>query len=81
MHTRLLCSDCPLSIFSEDVQPPVRSDAKLRQASAHGKTIFEYDSHSKGADDYRAVTAAIIAQESGAPLAEPPQYVEETSQV
>ncbi len=67
--------------YGPKVLPPIRSDAKLRQASAHGKTIFEYDSHSKGADDYRAVTGAIIAQESGAPVAEPADYVEEASQV
>jgi cellulose biosynthesis protein BcsQ len=69
------------SRYSSKVLPPIRSDAKLRQASAHGKTIFEYDSHSKGADDYRAVTEAILAQEDGAPAAEPAEYVEETTQV
>ena len=67
--------------YSSKVLPPIRSDAKLRQASAHGKTIFEYDSHSKGADDYRAVTEAIIAQEMSAPAAEPAAYVEEATQV
>ena len=67
--------------YSSKVLPPIRSDAKLRQASAHGKTIFEYDSHSKGADDYRAVTEAIIAQATSAPVAEPTAYVEETTQI
>src|SRR5919107_970795 len=68
------------SRYTSKVLPPIRSDAKLRQASAHGKTIFEYDSHSKGADDYRAVTEAIIAQEERAPMAEPAAYVEEATQ-
>lgn len=71
--------------YAPKVLPPIRSDAKLRQASAHGKTIFEYDSHSKGADDYRAVTEAIIEQETalseGATSGEPAQYVEEARQV
>jgi len=49
--------------YGGKVLPAVRSDAKLRQASAHGKTIFEYDPHSKGAEDYNAVTQAVIAQE------------------
>jgi chromosome partitioning protein len=67
--------------YAPKVLPPIRSDAKLRQASSHGKTIFEFDSHSKGADDYRAVTDAILAQEKVAPDAESVGYVEETSQV
>jgi chromosome partitioning protein len=50
--------------YSHKVLPPIRADAKIRQASSHGKTIFEYDSHSKGAEDYLAVTQAIIEQES-----------------
>jgi chromosome partitioning protein len=50
--------------YAPKVLPPVRSDSKLRQASSHGKTIFEYDSHSKGAEDYQAVAAAIMAQEA-----------------
>lgn len=49
--------------YTPKVLPAVRSDSKLRQAASHGKTIFEYDSHSKGAEDYQAVTAAILAQE------------------
>lgn len=49
--------------YSPKVLPAVRSDSKLRQAASHGKTIFEYDAHSKGAEDYQAVTAAIIGQE------------------
>jgi len=52
--------------YSPKVLPAVRSDSKLRQAASHGKTIFEYDSHSKGAEDYQAVTAAILAQETTA---------------
>ena len=67
--------------YAPKVLPPIRSDAKLRQASSHGKTIFEFDSHSKGADDYRAVTDAILAQEKVAIVAEPVVYVEEASQV
>ena len=67
--------------YAPKVLPPIRSDAKLRQASAHGKTIFEYDSHSKGAEDYRAVTSAIIAQEGAVPAVETPVYVTEAQQV
>lgn len=67
--------------YTPKVLPPIRSDAKIRQASTHGKTIFEYDSHSKGADDYRSVTEAILAQEEMVPAPEPVSYVEETSQV
>lgn len=50
--------------YAPKVLPAVRSDSKLRQAASHGKTIFEYDSHSKGAEDYQAVTDAIMAQET-----------------
>src|SRR5215210_1611053 len=35
--------------YAPKVLPAVRSDSKLRQAASHGKTIFEYDAHSKGA--------------------------------
>jgi chromosome partitioning protein len=67
--------------YGPKILPAIRSDAKLRQASAHGITIFEFDSHSKGADDYRAVTDAIIAQEGVVPAAEPAEYVEEARQI
>jgi chromosome partitioning protein len=50
--------------YAPKVLPVVRSDAKLRQAATHGKTIFEFDIHSKGAEDYEAVTAVIIDQEA-----------------
>jgi chromosome partitioning protein len=53
--------------YGPKVLHPIRSDAKLRQAAAHGKTIFEYDNHSKGADDYRTVADAILTQ----PLPDP----------
>src|SRR5581483_788541 len=49
--------------YAGKVLPAVRSDAKLRQASYHGKTIFEYDPHSKGAEDYLAVVDSIVSQE------------------
>ncbi|HZS46168.1 MAG TPA: ParA family protein [Blastocatellia bacterium] len=49
--------------YAGKVLPAVRSDAKLRQASSHGKTIFEYDPHSKGAEDYLAVVDSIVSQE------------------
>lgn len=49
--------------YGDKMLPVVRSDARFRQAAAHGKTIFEYDAHSKGAEDYAAVVAAVLAQE------------------
>jgi chromosome partitioning protein len=50
--------------YGNNVLPSVRSDARFRQAAAQGKTIFEYDSHSKGAEDYAAVADAVLAQEA-----------------
>lgn len=50
--------------YSPKVLPVIRSDAKLRQAATNGKTIFEYDPNSKGAEDYQAVITTIISQET-----------------
>jgi chromosome partitioning protein len=56
--------------YGAKMLPPVRSDAKFRQAAAHGKTIFEYDPHSKGAEDYSAVVEAVITQETSTEVEE-----------
>jgi cellulose biosynthesis protein BcsQ len=66
------------SRYGPKVLHPIRSDAKLRQAAAHGKTIFEYDTHSKGAEDYRAVTDAILSQPLSVLSPETASYAVET---
>jgi chromosome partitioning protein len=63
--------------YSPKVLPAVRSDAKIRQAASNGKTIFESDDHSKGAEDYRAVTQAIIEQETNSLFGETTDVITE----
>lgn len=45
----------------------IRQNVKLAEAPSVGKTIFEYDAESNGAQDYLAVAREVIAQEK--PLA------------
>ncbi|MCP9495796.1 MAG: ParA family protein [Pyrinomonadaceae bacterium MAG19_C2-C3] len=49
--------------YGSRLLPQIRSDEKFKAAAAEGKTIFEFDAHSKGAQDYGLVTDAVLAQE------------------
>ena len=40
----------------------IRSNIKLSEAQANGKTIFEYDNLSNGAVDYELLTEEIISK-------------------
>ena len=43
----------------ETVCPTIRYNVKLSEAPGHGQTIFEYDPHCNGAQDYLALTRRI----------------------
>ena len=42
----------------------IRSNIRLAEAPSYGKSIFDYDPKSNGADDYRALCREIIAMEN-----------------
>lgn len=42
---------------------PIRSNVRLSEAPAHGQHIFEYDSRSKGAEDYEHLAQRILQDE------------------
>lgn len=46
--------------FKDRVLPPIRVNARLKEAPSHKKTIFEYAPESHGAADYYAVVDALI---------------------
>ena len=50
--------------FGERVLPPVRVNAKLKEAPSHKQTIFEYAPESNGAADYAAVVTWFIERMS-----------------
>jgi chromosome partitioning protein len=50
------------AFFQDKVLHPVRVDPALRQAPMHKQTIFEYDSLSKGAEDYRRLARQIFSR-------------------
>jgi chromosome partitioning protein len=39
----------------------IRRNVKLAESPSHGKTIFDYEPHCKGADDYRAMAEEFLA--------------------
>ena len=48
------------STFGEMVLPPVHRATVLREASAEGRTIFEYAPESRAAQEYQAVVDAVL---------------------
>ena len=42
----------------------IHTNVKLAEAPSHGKTILEYATDSRGAEDYRALAAELLAKES-----------------
>ncbi len=46
--------------FGERCLPPIRAAIKVKEAPAHGQTIFEYAAGTAAADDYRRVVDKII---------------------
>lgn len=57
--------------FAERCLPPVRGAIKVKEAPAHGKTIFEYAAGSPAADDYNVLVDRIIQSREGATQAAP----------
>lgn len=55
--------------FGDRCLPPIRSAIKVKEAPAHGQTIFEYAGGSTAAEDYRALVNQLIAEH----VAERPQ--------
>jgi len=51
--------------FDDRCLSPVRVNTKLREAPAHGQTIFEYAPHSRGAADYMRMVSEIRARGVG----------------
>ena len=47
------------ALYPERICPPVRYNAKLSEAPAAGKTIFEYAPRSPGAKDYRELAKQV----------------------
>jgi chromosome partitioning protein len=41
-------------------QTPIRRNVKLAESPSHGKTIFDYEPHCKGADDYHALAEEFL---------------------
>jgi chromosome partitioning protein len=48
------------ALYPDRICPPVRYNAKLSEAPAEGKTIFEYAPRSPGARDYRDLAERVI---------------------
>jgi len=49
--------------FYEVVSDPIRINSKLKEAPAHGKSIFSYAASSRGAKDYMKVVKTILNEE------------------
>lgn len=49
--------------FRERLYEPVRRSTRLAEAPSHRQTIFEYDSESPGAEDYRKVVDRVLQRE------------------
>ena len=49
--------------FGERVMPGVRTDAQISKSQSMRQSVFEYNPHSKGAQDYRAIATTLLEQE------------------
>ncbi len=56
----------------------IRENIKLAEAPLHMKPIIEFDSHSNGSADYRALALEVVTQEKTVPLPTPPKPDEKT---
>jgi len=45
----------------------IRRNIKLAECPSHGKTIFDYEPGSRGAEDYNSLAAEFLGDEAGAP--------------
>lgn len=55
--------------------PPIRMNTKLKEAPSHKKTIFEHDSASTGAEDYRVVVRLLLERGKQVVAGSPPAAV------
>jgi chromosome partitioning protein len=67
------------SYFKGRVMPPIRVNARLKEAPSHKKTIFEYAPSSHGAEDYAKVVSWLLEPSSVA-WAPPGEEVEVTAE-
>jgi chromosome partitioning protein len=51
------------------LQSVIRRNVKLAEAPSHGKTIFEYDPESRGAEDYLALVRELVGEKDTEPSA------------
>ena len=49
--------------FGERVTSPVRTDAQISKSQSVRQTVWEYNQHSKGAEDYAAIARLLAEQE------------------
>ena len=49
--------------FSDVLCKPIKYNSKVSESAGHGKTIFEFDPKSKGAEDYQNLVTRIIKDE------------------
>jgi len=52
--------DMLLEYYHARVCDPIRYNVRLSEAPGEGKTIFEYNSRSAGAEDYRSLASRIL---------------------
>lgn len=52
--------------FQDKLFDPIRRSTRLAEAPSHRQTIFEYDPHSAGADDYRKLVERVVKSENRA---------------
>lgn len=74
------CRDQPVPWRQcEVIRPPVRRNIKLAESPSFGASIFDYDAHCPGAEDYQTLAASIMRQRAPAdetdPDATPPAVV------
>lgn len=65
--------------FYEVVCSPIRVNSKLKEAPAHGKSIFSYAKSSAGAKDYMEVIKSVLNEESVIKSLETKPVIEESS--
>jgi chromosome partitioning protein len=58
---------------SQTFERPIGKNVKLAEAPSYGQTIFEYAPESAGAQDYRSLAQAVIAQEPAPEAEETPE--------
>jgi len=50
--------------YGQEICPPIRYNVRLSEAPGYGRTIFEYDARSSGAQDYALLTERIMQDDA-----------------